>query len=288
MDLFSQTYKGQGLPRLEAINTEQLWQSIPLEAVVGEFNQLDNYLNRHDAWTEKIRVMGLDGGILVNQKTIPALDSLIEYLYHQAGWVRPEIYVVADLGRKGIDSWTAVSVISETKPVILLGSDLVEKFDELEVAFVLGHETGHLLNYNSQWKKEISLSFLIRELYESNREDELNEISAHASWDIIYKRIMFNARSIESRCDLLGLLLCGDFFKASSALLSVTLKNRTLAQNIELENYLAIHVPLLSTSSAIGPISVNAGHPFMPYRINALAKFINDGELERFSKLFAY
>ena len=283
MNLFDTNSASFHLPILGAINTEQLWQDIHLQPICMNFKLLCYYVARHDAWTGKLRRIELDRGLLVRPGTLLALDVLLEHLCVQARWGNPEIYVVADIGRKGIHSWCAVSVVrvvSNSKPIILLGVELVKHFDVQEFAFVIGHETGHLPSYNNQWRDDISLNFLVQELYESNRIDELNEIQSNVSWKDGFQRIMLNARAIESRCELLGFLVCGSIHKAGTTLLSATLKNRKNAQQIERSNYFSVHVPMLSASPVLGSFSVNAGHPFVPYRINALAKFVNDSELE--------
>lgn len=286
MDLLSNNASLQNLPKLGSINMDQLWDSIPMRPIDCNAPMLDYYMERHDSWTEKIRLMGLDGGLLVDYRVLPALDSLVQYLYSQCGWSRPEIYVVSDLGRKGIDSWSAVSVVSDKKPVILLGTHLVELLNEIELAFIIGHETAHLLGYNNAWRKDMSLSFLIRELVETNRQKELQRIVPNMPWQSTYLQIMANCRAMEMRCDRLGLLLCGDYTAASHSLLAVTLKSEKLARSVNLDSYLAVQEPLLATSPAAGPISVNAGHPFLPYRIKSMFAFIQDGSFGRFSRMY--
>ncbi|KPK95340.1 MAG: hypothetical protein AMJ94_00135 [Deltaproteobacteria bacterium SM23_61] len=286
MDILNSQVELDSLPKLGRVDVKKLWEPFPLEKINCSFPLLDPYLQRHDEWTEKIRIIGLDGGILIDYRVLPGLDHLVEYLYSQSGWARPEAYVVSGLGRKGIDSWSAVSVLSKTKPVLLLGTDLVENLDIVELAFVIGHETGHLLGYTGEWRKEISLSFLIREFVEGSREQELAAFLPGFPWREIYQRIMSNCRTMEVRCDRLGLILCGDWRRAASALLATSFKSAGLARNIDLQKYLSVQIPLLSTSPAAGPISVNAGHPFVPFRIKSLLDFVNSGDFDYLTRLF--
>lgn len=286
MDILNSQVELGSLPKLGRVDVKKLWESFPLEKIDCSLPLLDAYLERHDEWTEKIRIIGLDGGILVDYRVLPGLDHLVEYLYSQSGWARPEAYVVSGLGRKGIDSWSAVSVMSKTKPVLLLGTDLVESLDAVELAFVIGHETGHLLGYTGEWREAISLSFLIREFVEGNRQEELAAFLPGFPWREVYRRIMSNCRTMEVRCDRLGLILCGDWRRAATALLATSFKSADLARNIDLQKYLSVQLPLLSTSPAAGPISVNAGHPFVPYRIKSLLDFVNSGDFDYFMRLF--
>jgi Zn-dependent protease with chaperone function len=287
VESLAKTIDTSKLPRLGRIDLSALWDDMQLRPTPDMVPGLDLYEARHDEWTEKIRLMGLDGGLMVDYRILPGLDALLGYLFGQAGWARPEVYVVSDLGRKGVDSWSAVSVVSNRCPVILLGTSLAESLSEVELAFVIGHETGHLLSYNGQWRKELSLSFLIRELAEANSMEKLSELFPDNRWRVLYQAVMENCRIMESRCDRLGLLMCGDWRKASGALLTVALKNPVLGRGVNLDNYLAVHYPQLTTSPAMGPISVNAGHPFIPQRIRAIHDFVQSGKCEAFAAEYA-
>ena len=286
MDLFSKTANLAALPRLGPIDTERLWEDIPLDSVPVSAPCLETYRRRHDQWTDKIRNMGLDGGLLADYRLVPGLDRLLSYIHSQAGWARPEVYLVSDLDRKGIHAWSAVSAVSRTRPVILLGTELATQLDEVELAFVIAHETGHLLNYTGVNRDGVTLSFMIREFVESGREKELESLLPGWSWQELYRRIMANCRAVEERCDRLGLLVCGDAGKAATALLSVVLNSSTLARQIDLTGYQAVQVPLLSTLPEAGPVSVNAGHPFVPFRIRKLREFHDGGGLSYFGRLF--
>ncbi|MBN2202411.1 M48 family metalloprotease [bacterium] len=280
MDLTSKDICIESLPRLGAIDLNQLWESVPLTPVEARVPGLDRYEARHDEWTEKIRIMGLDGGLLVDYRLLPGLDRLFEYLYSQSGWARPEVYIVSDMGRRGIDSWSAVSVVSQKRPIMLLGTRLVESLSEVELAFVIGHETGHLLSYTSEWSRDMSLGFLIRDLVDNNQQETLERVLPGRKWMNVYRQVMANCRSMEIRCDRMGLLMCGDWKQAASALLSVALKSAVLARRVDLEKYLSVQYPLLATAPVAGPISMNAGHPFVPYRINALMDFVRAGHFQ--------
>jgi|GEM_PF-2354517 len=269
------------LPRLGYIDTNRLWDSIPMAPIHCDFPLLDYYIERHERWTEKIRIIGLDSGILVDYRLMPGLDRLVDHLCGQCGWARPEVFVVSDIGRKGVDGWSAVSVVSRSAPIILLGTHLVEALGEVQLAFVIGHEIGHLFSYTDEWYRQTSMSFLIREHIEGNQTNVLQQIDSTRDWEGTYNAIMYNARAVEIRCDRLGLLMCGSIEDAARALLTGVLKSPDLAKRLNLYQYLLVQLPLLSGSPAAGPFSVNAGHPFVPYRLKSMADFVNDGSLER-------
>ncbi len=279
MDAHDASLDLSGLPVLAGIRAEELWADLPLETVSSDIPVPDAYLDRHDRWTEKVRLVGLDAGVLVDYRLLPGLDRLVDRLYGPVGWARPDIFVVSDIGRKGIDGWSAVSVMNDKQPMILLGSHLVEALDVVELAFVIGHETGHLLGYTGAWRREMSASFLIREYVENDRVEVLRRLDPARNWTITYQAIMANARAMESRCDRLGLVLCGDLDRAAAALLTVTLRSSTLARGIALDRYLEVQLPLLSGSPEAHPLSINAGHPFVPYRLRCLAGFVEQGGL---------
>jgi Zn-dependent protease with chaperone function len=106
------------------------------------------------------------------------------------------------------------------------------------------------------------------------------------SWREIYGTVMSNSRNMETRCDRLGLLLCGDWKSGASALLTVALKSVRLARAVDPDRYLSVQYPLLATAPALGPITVNAGHPFVPFRVRSLLDFVNSGRYEFFQRLF--
>jgi Zn-dependent protease with chaperone function len=286
MDMMSLKFDLELLPKLHFIDTKKLWENFPVTHTDCNLSLLNIYCQRHDEWTQKIRVLGLDGGILVDRRLVPGLDRLISHIYNQMGWARPEVYIVSDLGRKGIGPWSAVSVVSTNQPIILLGIELVQNLDEFELAFIIAHESAHLLDYSGEYRKEMSLSFLIRDYAESNRLMELNALAPGYDWYQIYRQIMSNCRVMEMRCDLLGLLLTGNLEKCVSALLTATLKNVKLARSIDMETYLQVQEPLLSSAPQAKPISFNAGHPFMPDRIKMLNAFVKNGQLDIFTQLF--
>lgn len=286
MDMMNLNFDLDLLPKLRYVDTNKLWQDFPIKPTACQLDMLDIYCQRHDDWTQKLRVLGLDGGILVDHRLLPGLDRLINYMYYQMGWARPEVYIVSDLGRKGIGPWSAVSVVSTDQPIILLGIELVQNLDELELAFIIAHESAHLLDYSGAYRKEMSLSFLIRDYAESNRLTELTKLAPGYNWNQMYMQIMANCRVMEMRCDLLGLLLTGNLGKCVSALLTATLKNVDLARSINLDTYLQVQEPLLSSAPAAKPISFNVGHPFMPDRIKMLNDFVKNGQLETFTQIF--
>ncbi|MFH1463069.1 MAG: M48 family metalloprotease [Pseudomonadota bacterium] len=268
------------LPSVGAIDTSVLWTDIPVTRIsCAEGALLDVYLDRHDRWTEKVRLVGLDGGVLADHRLLPGLARLADRLCDRAGWRRPDVFVVSDIGRRGIDGWSAVSVMSEGVPLILLGSQLVEALDTQGLAFVIGHELGHLVGYTPEWRREMSLSFLIRECMEGDRSEALRLFDARRDWTATYRQVMANARAMETRCDRLGLVLCGDLRKAANAMLTVTLRSAALARGVDLDRYLAVQLPLLSRSPEAHPLSMNAGHPFVPYRLQSLASFTKSGGL---------
>ena len=274
------------LPRFGSFDLEQLWEDLPLVPIPLAHPLLDLYMLRHEAWTEKMRVIGLDAGLTADRRLLPGLADLVEHLVARPGWVRPDVFVVSDIGRKGVDGWSAIAVVSGLHPMILLGVHLVEALAPTELAFVLGHEMGHLLGYDDSLRREMSMSFLIRECVESNNTDMLGEFGAAVDWEGVYRTIMHNQRTLEVRCDRLGLLLCGNVRHASTALLTSVLKSPGLAREVHLGQYLGVQLPMLSSAPAAGPFSVNAGHPFVPFRLQHLTEFFASGGMDCFAQAF--
>lgn len=275
------------LPRPLPVDTDRLWADLPLDPVGLANGLLEPYLIRHDHWTDKLRVVGLDAGILVDYRTLPGLDRLVDRIYGPAGWTRPEIYIVSDIGRKGINEWTANAAVGPAgRSVMLLGSRLVEELNVTELAFVIGHEAAHLVHYTDLWRQQMALSHMIRHFVENERLAELQRLDANQDWLALYRTIMANARTVEIRCDRLGVALCGHPEAAARALLSVVLRGVNFVRHINLDAYLAVQVPQLATAPEAGPFTVNSDHPFVPYRIQALFEFARSGKLNAFVQQF--
>lgn len=79
------------------------------------------------------------GGICVNQHSQPALYQIVRNVCAVLCMPVPEVYIYDDIG--GINAYTT----GVDKPIIVLTRMAVSMLDEHELAYIIGHECGHIL-----------------------------------------------------------------------------------------------------------------------------------------------
>lgn len=146
----------------------------------------------------------------------------------------------------------------ENRLYIILTSNILEKFKEDELAFVIGHEIGHALFDHFRYPASRIMEF---------GADYLSPLHA-------MKLFAWN-RNAEISADRIGLLCCQSydaaartFFKLSSGVTTDSLDfqmNEYLQQFVDLEDILA--------NSELDPEDWYSSHPFSPLRIKALELF---------------
>jgi uncharacterized tellurite resistance protein B-like protein len=146
----------------------------------------------------------------------------------------------------------------ENRLYIILTSNILEKFKEDELAFVIGHEIGHALFEHFRYPASRIMEI---------GDDYLSPLHA-------MKLFAWN-RNAEISADRIGLLTCQGydaaartFFKLSSGVTTDSLDfqlNEYLQQFVDLEDILA--------NSELDPEDWYSSHPFSPLRIKALELF---------------
>lgn len=145
---------------------------------------------------------------------------------------------------------------------IILTSSIVERFNENELCFVIGHEIGHALFLHHRFPASHLLSF---------GEDFLTPI--HAMKLFAWKR------NAEISADRVGLLCCGDYEAAGSAFFKLSSGVTTASLEFKLNEYIKQFSDLeqVLSDSDVDPEDWYSTHPFSPLRIKALQVF-NDSE----------
>jgi uncharacterized tellurite resistance protein B-like protein len=146
----------------------------------------------------------------------------------------------------------------ENRLYIILTSNILEKFKEDELAFVIGHEIGHALFNHFK--------------YPASR---IMEIGADYLSPLQAMKLFAWNRNAEISADRVGLLCCQSydaaartFFKLSSGVTTDSLDfqmNEYLQQFVDLEDILS--------NSELDPEDWYSSHPFSPLRIKALELF---------------
>jgi Zn-dependent protease with chaperone function len=169
----------------------------------------------------------------------------------------PEVYVSNDLDS---DSWT---LGTEDDAYIVLGAQLVERFTDEELAFVVGHELGHIHNNHVVFNTALyyltkGAAFLVKAMVQP-------ATLPLKAW----------ARRAEITCDRAGLLCTRDLDVAIRAMV----KRQTGTRDVDV----AAHLAELGSGSRIAEIF--RSHPFLPKRIEALRMFSQSAYFRRHAGL---
>lgn len=141
---------------------------------------------------------------------------------------------------------------------IMLSSGILEKFNDDELTFVIGHEIGHTLfnhhKYHARSIMEVGGSYL----------SPLHAIKLFA-W----------MRSAEVSADRIGLICCGEYISAVKAFFKLSSGVTSDSLYFKLEDYVNQFVELNeeAATSTVDPEDWYSSHPFSPLRIKCLELF---------------
>lgn len=91
-----------------------------------------------DALTDLNYSQILSSGILVNTKSFPEINDIVDHCVAVLGIKRPYVVVSNAI------ALNAFTVGSDEEPYIVLGNMLVRVMDEVKLRFIIGHECGHI------------------------------------------------------------------------------------------------------------------------------------------------
>lgn len=141
---------------------------------------------------------------------------------------------------------------------IIISSGLVQKFDEAELAFVIGHEIGHALFGHSRFSPRLILDQGV---------DYLSPLHA--------MKLFAWSRCAEISADRIGLLCCGDFDAAARCFFKLSSGITTSTIDFKLQEYIKQFIDLkdIIKETEVDPEDWYSTHPFGPLRIMALELF---------------
>jgi len=141
---------------------------------------------------------------------------------------------------------------------IMLTSSLLEKFDDDELSFVIGHEIGHVLFNHIKYFPKALLH---------HGEGHLSPIHA--------MKLFAWGRAGEITADRVGLLCCKDFNVAARAFFKLSSGVTSDSLSFNLDEYVSQFVDLNAemAQDTIDPSDWYSSHPFSPLRIKALEIF---------------
>lgn len=195
----------------------------------------------------------LGQAVKVGPRQLPRLHAIATRCAETLAVPVPELYVV---NRPVVNAYTFGT---DTESFLVLHSALVDAFDDRELAFVIGHETGHIQNKHVVYGT--ALQVLTR--------------GASAALGVLVEpaRLALTAwyRRAEITCDRAGLLCARDLSAGVSAFVKLALGSPRLAAEVDVDAYLE---QLDASRGKVGRyVEALATHPYLPKRIRALRVF---------------
>ncbi|MBC7171299.1 MAG: M48 family metallopeptidase [Polyangiaceae bacterium] len=191
--------------------------------------------------------------VRVGPRQLPRIHRIAERCAETLGVATPTVYVANS------PHVNAFTFGTDDDAFIVLHSALIDHFDESELTFVIGHETGHIQNCHVVYGTVLQLmkasaAILLQWI--------LPPVEvALATW---YRRA-------EITCDRAGLLCAQDIGVGTRALMKVASGARTLYDELDVEAYLEQYE---EGRDGLGRISeAFATHPYLPKRVQALRVF---------------
>ncbi len=191
--------------------------------------------------------------VRVGPRQLPRIHRIAERCAEKLGVPTPTVYVANS------PHVNAFTFGTDDDAFIVLHSALVDHFDESELTFVIGHETGHIQNRHVVYGT-------VLQLMKASAAVLLQWILppvevALATW---YRRA-------EITCDRAGLLCVSDIAVGTRALMKVASGARTLYDELDVDAYLEQYE---EGRQGLGRITeAFATHPYLPKRVHALRVF---------------
>ncbi|MCC6751593.1 MAG: M48 family metallopeptidase [Deltaproteobacteria bacterium] len=205
-------------------------------------------------WKNLAKSQILGSAVKVTDKQFPELYALTVACAEKLQIAVPTVYVAPEVG-----TLNAHTFGTEDDAYIVLNGVLVDHLSREELAFVLGHECGHIQNnhvvymttlYYLTYAANVFLRWIVKPA-----------VLALQSW----------ARRAELTCDRAGLLCVGALEPGVSALVKLALGSQKLAEQVNVDEYLK-----QLDESRQGPgrmAELLQSHPYLPKRVAALKLF---------------
>lgn len=200
----------------------------------------------------------LASGIPVTGTNFPRLNRIVEECTSQLKIPRP--YVVVTNQLSGLN---AMTFGSDEEPYIVVTALLEKIMSDMEMRFVIGHECGHIAMGHVIYHTAAGMM---------GRFSQMIPLIGPAVYRSISYPLNAWSRRSEITADRAGLLCCGELEQAKRTLLQLE-SAFTLAETLDLEDYIANSEQFLEKGFLRKIGEYNANHPLTPKRIRALELF---------------
>ena len=209
---------------------------------------------------EWMRSQLLGSSVRVSAKQFPSIYNIAAHCASVLTVPVPNIYI------QNSPVPNAFTYGTEDESFIVITSALVDHFDEDELKFVIGHETGHIQNKHVVYNTALMIL--------------TQGAGVFLGWIIQPALLALRqwTRRAEITCDRAGLLCCTNLESASRSFLKLATGSHKLYPEMNLEAFLEQFEEGQQSFGRLG--EAFASHPYLPKRIYALRVFA-DSELYR-------
>jgi Zn-dependent protease with chaperone function len=191
----------------------------------------------------------LGGAVRVGERQFPALHAIAGQCARVLHMEAPELFVVQE---PRLNAYT----YGHERPLVILTSGLVDAMNEWELAFVLGHEMGHI-------KSEHVLFVNLAEFLRTGASVAVQWAAAPALLALFAWQ-----RTAERTADRAGVIACQNVSAAEAALIKLALGSAPLFAEIDREEYLRQTETLRAGQARLALALQN--HPYTAERVAAL------------------
>lgn len=206
-----------------------------------------------NASKEMMRSQLLGTMIKVGPRQFPSIHKIARHCADALTVPTPTVYI------KNHPVPNAYTYGTDEESFIVIHSGLVDHFEEKELQFVIGHETGHIQNKHVVYNTALMIL--------------TQGAGVFLSWIVQPALVALQAwyRRAEITCDRAGLLCCQDVDAACRSFMKLASGSMKLYPEMNLEAYLE---QFEEGQNSVGRISeAFQTHPYLPKRIHALRVF---------------
>lgn len=206
---------------------------------------------------EMMRAELLGTMVKVGPRQFPSIYAIARHCADALTVPTPTVYI------KNHPVPNAFTYGTDEESFIVVHSGLVDHFDEKELQFVIGHETGHIQNKHVVYNTAIMILTQGAGLF--------------LAWIVQPALVALKAwyRRAEITCDRAGLLCCQDVDAACRSFMKLASGSQKLYPEMNLEAYLEQFEEGQNSVGRLG--EAFATHPYLPKRIHALRVFAESG-----------
>jgi Zn-dependent protease with chaperone function/ribosomal protein S27AE len=201
--------------------------------------------------------------VLVSSKQFPEIFELTRRTSEILGIKAPPVYLQED---PQVNAYTFGT--SDRDVYVVLTRGLLEAINDRELAFVLGHEMGHIKSEHVLYLTTLQWILNTGIFAAAVAIPGLGQIAT-----IVFKPLELGlfrwARRAEITCDRAGLICCQDLVSAQRALATLTFGSKTFKEKIDIDEL--TQQPRKDWPTWLSELTMT--HPYMPKRLQALRLF---------------